>query len=111
MEAIRQIHAVAPVQIGDVLLRDAAGTGADIVATQKVLPVSPPVSGRTDPKCLQINLKKPRMHSGIKAVPAGYGRHESIMKIQFLKERWIFFPRLKKMEDAIFSSPTIPPNP
>lgn len=35
----------------------------------------------------------------------------SIMKIQFLKERWIFFPRLKKMEDAIFSSPTIPPNP
>ena len=36
MEAIRQIHAVAPVQIGDVLLRDAAGTGADIVATKNI---------------------------------------------------------------------------
>ena len=39
MEAIRQIHAVAPVQIGDVLLHDAAGTGADIVATKNI-PVS-----------------------------------------------------------------------
>ena len=36
MEAIRQIHAVAPVQIGDVLLHDAAGTGADIVATKNI---------------------------------------------------------------------------
>ena len=36
MEAIRQIHAVAPVQIRDVLLRDAAGTGADIVATKNI---------------------------------------------------------------------------
>ena len=32
-----QIHAVAPVQIGDVLLRDAAGTGADIVATKNTV--------------------------------------------------------------------------
>ena len=32
MDVIRRIRVKAPVHIGDVLLRDAAGTGADIVA-------------------------------------------------------------------------------
>lgn len=39
MDVMRQIHACqvkAPVRAGDVLIRDAAGTGADIVATRTV---------------------------------------------------------------------------
>lgn len=36
MAALRSIRAQAPVRIGDVLLRDAAGTGADIVATAEL---------------------------------------------------------------------------
>ncbi len=111
MEAIRQIHAVAPVQIGDVLFaRDAAGTGADIVATKNI----PVATGfrRTDPKMLQINLKKNADALRHKKLFLLDMDGRSIMKIQFLKERWIFFPRLKKkMEDAIFSLPIIPPNP
>lgn len=35
MEAIRGIEAVPPVHIGDVLLKNAAGTGVDIVATKE----------------------------------------------------------------------------
>lgn len=34
MDAIRTLCAAAPVRIGDVLLKDAAGTGAAIVATK-----------------------------------------------------------------------------
>ena len=36
MAAIRRIRVSAPVRIGDVLLRNAAGTGADIVATAEL---------------------------------------------------------------------------
>ena len=36
MSAIARIEAKAPVEIGDVLLRNAAGTGADIVAARDV---------------------------------------------------------------------------
>ena len=36
MAEIRQCSAAAPVRTGDVLLRDVAGTGADIVATRTV---------------------------------------------------------------------------
>jgi CxxC motif-containing protein len=36
MDVIRRIRVKAPVHIGDVLLRDAAGTGADIVATAEL---------------------------------------------------------------------------
>ena len=36
MDVIRHIRVTAPVHIGDVLLRDAAGTGADIVATAEL---------------------------------------------------------------------------
>jgi CxxC motif-containing protein len=36
MDAIAEIEVAAPVKIGDVLLKDAAGTGADIVATRNV---------------------------------------------------------------------------
>ena len=36
MDAIRHITAAAPVHIGDVLLKNAAGTGADIVATAEL---------------------------------------------------------------------------
>ena len=36
MDVIRHIRVKAPVHIGDVLLRDAAGTGADIVATAEL---------------------------------------------------------------------------
>ncbi|MFR4456528.1 MAG: DUF1667 domain-containing protein [Mediterraneibacter gnavus] len=39
MDCIRQlkdVHADAPVEIGDVLLENVAGTGADIVATASV---------------------------------------------------------------------------
>ena len=36
MDVIRRIRVSAPVHIGDVLLRDAAGTGADIVATAEL---------------------------------------------------------------------------
>ena len=36
MDVIRRICVKAPVHIGDVLLRDAAGTGADIVATAEL---------------------------------------------------------------------------
>ena len=36
MDAIRHITAAAPVHIGDVLLKNAAGTGSDIVATAEL---------------------------------------------------------------------------
>ena len=36
MAALRTLRAAAPVHIGDVLLRNAAGTGADIVATAEL---------------------------------------------------------------------------
>lgn len=36
MEAIKNVEAVLPIRIGDVILRDAAGTGVDIVATKEV---------------------------------------------------------------------------
>ena len=37
MEAIRALTVTAPVHIGDVLLQNAAGTGADIVAAAELL--------------------------------------------------------------------------
>ena len=37
MREINQIQALAPIAIGDVLLKDVAGTGVDIVATKAVL--------------------------------------------------------------------------
>ncbi|MCL2194956.1 MAG: DUF1667 domain-containing protein [Oscillospiraceae bacterium] len=39
-EATRDITANAPIAVGDVLLRDIAGTGVDLVATTRVLPCS-----------------------------------------------------------------------
>ena len=36
MDAIRRVSVRAPVHIGDVVLRNAAGTGADIVATAEL---------------------------------------------------------------------------
>lgn len=36
MEAINKTHAKAPIQIGDVLLEDVAGTGIPVVATKAV---------------------------------------------------------------------------
>lgn len=36
MDAVAEIEVAAPVKIGDVLLKDAAGSGADIVATRNV---------------------------------------------------------------------------
>ncbi len=36
IRALKGIEAEAPVQIGDVILKDAAGTGVDIVATRNV---------------------------------------------------------------------------
>lgn len=36
MDAIRTITVAAPIQIGDVVLADATGTGVDIVATKEV---------------------------------------------------------------------------
>ena len=36
MREINQIQALAPIAIGDILLRDVAGTGVDIVATKAV---------------------------------------------------------------------------
>jgi CxxC motif-containing protein len=36
LEALSSVRARAPVDIGDVILRDAAGTGADIVATRRL---------------------------------------------------------------------------
>lgn len=36
MQALKAVRANAPVKIGDVLLKDAAGTGVDIVATKNV---------------------------------------------------------------------------
>jgi len=36
MQAIRQASATAPVHIGDVLIKDAAGTGVNIVATKNI---------------------------------------------------------------------------
>ena len=39
MEEIRGARAAAPVRIGDVLIRDCAGTGADVIATRSVAAV------------------------------------------------------------------------
>ena len=36
MEEIRRAHANAPVNIGDVLIRNCAGTGVDVIATRSV---------------------------------------------------------------------------
>lgn len=36
IEALREVGVKAPVKIGDVILRNAAGTGVDIVATKNV---------------------------------------------------------------------------
>jgi CxxC motif-containing protein len=36
MEALRTVSVPAPVQIGDVLVRDAAGTGVDVIATKDI---------------------------------------------------------------------------
>jgi CxxC motif-containing protein len=36
MEALRGVEVKAPVSIGDVILRNAAGTGVDIIATKNV---------------------------------------------------------------------------
>lgn len=36
MEALRQVEVALPVKIGDVLVKDIAGTGVDIVATNHV---------------------------------------------------------------------------
>lgn len=36
MEALKGIEAEAPVRIGDIVLRDAAGTGVDIIVTKNV---------------------------------------------------------------------------
>lgn len=36
LQVLREVQVQAPVQIGDVLLADAAGSGADIVATRQV---------------------------------------------------------------------------
>jgi len=36
MEAMKQVKVKAPVQIGDVILRDICGTGADLIATKQV---------------------------------------------------------------------------
>jgi CxxC motif-containing protein len=38
IEALAGVSAKAPVWIGDVVLKDAAGTGIDIVATKEALP-------------------------------------------------------------------------
>ena len=39
MEAVHAVRAKAPVKIGDVIVRDAAGTGVDIVAARDVAAV------------------------------------------------------------------------
>ena len=36
MEEIRRVFAVAPVQIGDIIIEDCAGTGVPVVATKEV---------------------------------------------------------------------------
>ena len=36
MKALQQVEVKAPVQIGDVLLADVAGTGVDVIATKNV---------------------------------------------------------------------------
>ncbi len=36
IEAIKDVEAVPPIRIGDVILKDAAGTGVDIIATKEV---------------------------------------------------------------------------
>ena len=36
MEEIRRARAVAPVRIGDILIRNCAGTGVDVVATRDI---------------------------------------------------------------------------
>ena len=36
MEALKQVRVQAPVKIGDVILRNAAGTGVDMIATKNV---------------------------------------------------------------------------
>ncbi|MBQ7942967.1 MAG: DUF1667 domain-containing protein [Lachnospiraceae bacterium] len=36
MEALRQVEVEAPVQVGDIVLKDAAGTGISVVATREV---------------------------------------------------------------------------
>lgn len=36
MEEIRKVRVDAPVQIGDVILKDCAGTGVDIIATKNI---------------------------------------------------------------------------
>jgi CxxC motif-containing protein len=36
MKAIRDVKCTAPVHIGDIILKNAAGTGADIVATKNI---------------------------------------------------------------------------
>ena len=36
MEALAAVTAAAPVRIGDVLLKDVAGTGVDVIATKDV---------------------------------------------------------------------------
>lgn len=51
---------------------------------------------------LTDKFKKTRMHSGIKSCSCWIWTARSIMKIQFLKERWIFFPRLKKWRTLYF---------
>lgn len=40
MKALKEVEVKAPIQIGDVVLSDVAGTGVDVIAT-KQLPVSP----------------------------------------------------------------------
>jgi CxxC motif-containing protein len=36
IEALRDVSVPAPIQIGDILVRDVAGTGVDVVATKEV---------------------------------------------------------------------------
>jgi len=40
VDAVHKVSIVAPVNIGDVVLANAAGTGVDIVATRAISPVS-----------------------------------------------------------------------
>lgn len=37
IQALKDVEAIPPIQIGDVILKDAAGTGVDIVATKEEL--------------------------------------------------------------------------
>jgi CxxC motif-containing protein len=36
IEALRDVSVPAPIQIGDILVRDVAGTGVDVVATKEI---------------------------------------------------------------------------